>query len=118
MHPTPHQPARSIAGSPADVVPPSSVSATILSILALVAGFVLGGGLMLLSALLSLCSLFGEECTPHEETQIGLAFVAGVVTFVGVPALVALVRRDARWLLALVVEVAGVVVLVAPTFAR
>lgn len=89
---------------PAPDLPPASVSATVASVLALVAGFVVAAGLVLLASLLSLCGLFGEECTPHERSQIGWALVGGVTVFFAVPGLVAVVRRDARWLLAPLVE--------------
>ncbi|HEV7723056.1 MAG TPA: hypothetical protein VGO60_17325 [Iamia sp.] len=76
---------------------------------ALVVGLVVTGGLLLLAVATSLCGLFGEQCSESENRTIGFAFLGAAVTFVGVPVLVAVARRNAMWLLAPVVEVAGVV---------
>ncbi|HEX7135865.1 MAG TPA: hypothetical protein VF228_25025 [Iamia sp.] len=80
-------------------------TATFLSVVALVIGLVVSAGLLLLASLMSLCSTFGETCTPSENRQISLVSIGALVTFLGVPALVAVARRDARWFYAPFIEV-------------
>ncbi|HMJ78464.1 MAG TPA: hypothetical protein VK507_20945 [Iamia sp.] len=74
---------------------------------ALLVGLVATGTLLVVAMLTSLCGLFGEQCSESENTTIGLAVLGAGVTFMGVPVLVAVARRNAAWLLAPVVEVAG-----------
>ncbi len=90
----------------------SRVGPDVASVLALVVGALATAGLLVLASLLSLCGLFGETCTDAETMRIGLATIGAGVTFLGVPGLVAVVRRDARWLLAPLVEAAVVAAVV------
>ena len=78
----------------------------VLSVVVLVGAFVLAAALMLGAIAASFCGLFGEQCTPDEERAIGLFFLASLGVFLLVPAGVAAARRQARWLLAPVIEAA------------
>jgi hypothetical protein len=75
----------------------------VISVVVLLVGFVLAVGLMLFAFVLSFCSL-GEPCTPAQEQQISLLSLASMGVFLLVPAAVALVRHQARWLLAPLIE--------------
>lgn len=93
--------------------PRPTMAATVTSLAALALGLVVTGALLLLAAALSLCSLFGDQCSTSEQSSIGVAALAALAVFLGVPAAVARARRDARWLLAPLVEIAVVVLLAA-----
>ena len=71
-----------------------------------------GTALLLAAVGASLCGLFGEQCTAEEQRTIALLSFASLGVFLFVPAAVAAVRRQARWLLAPVVEVVLVVLAV------
>ncbi len=102
--------------SPHPPIVTAGVNATISSVVALIVGAFATAGLLVLAGLLSLCSLMGETCTSEEETRISLVLLAAAATFLGVPALVAALRRDARWLYAPFIELIGVgVVLIVAT---
>ena len=77
----------------------------VLSVLALVVGFLVALALAGGALVMSLCGLFGDECSSSEDLAISLLLLGSVGVFLLVPASVAVVRRQARWLLAPVIEV-------------
>ena len=87
-------------------------TSNVLSVVALVAGLVISLGLAFTAFAVSLCALWGEQCTDAEEQQISLLMLAAVGVFLLVPVAVAWVRRQARWLLAPLIEAALVVTVV------
>ena len=95
-------------------VPAPPLAPTVASVAALVGGLLATSGLLLVAFVLALCGIDAGagSCTDEHRAAWGVLAAAGVV-FVGVPALVAALRRDARWLLAPVVEAAVVVAIVA-----
>jgi hypothetical protein len=86
--------------------------ADLASVSALILGFVVSVGLAFAAFGVALCSLFGEQCTPEEEQLTELLTLASVVVFFAVPVVVALVRQQARWLLAPLVEAALIAAIV------
>ena len=62
---------------------------------------------------MSFCSLFGEQCSTSEEERIRLLQIASIGVFLAVPGAVAIVRREARWLLAPVIEAGLIAVVIA-----
>jgi hypothetical protein len=73
-------------------------------VVVLVLGFGLALGLAGAAFAVGLCGLFGEQCTASEERTIGLLMLGAIGVFVLVPIVVAIARRQARWLLAPVIE--------------
>ena len=86
--------------------------ADLASVAALILGFVLSAGLAFAAFGVALCGLFGEQCSPEEERMMQLLMLSSVGVFLAVPVVVALVRRQARWLLAPFVEAALIVAIV------
>lgn len=76
----------------------------VLSVVALAAGFLLSLGLMVAAVAVSLCGLFGEQCSGSEEQAMTLLSLGAIGTFFGVPVVVAAVREQVKWLLAPIVE--------------
>lgn len=105
------RPAVPTASAPGPAAPRIGVAG---SVGLLVVGLLATLGLLVLTLLLSLCGIgaSGDECS-DERRSAGLAVVAAGAVFLGVPALVAALRRDGRWLLVPVGEVALVLLLVA-----
>lgn len=101
------RPTPTVAPAP---VPAPSLGPTVASVAALVVGLLATLGLLLVAFVLALCGIGGsaESCTDEHRFAWGVLAAAAAV-FLGVPALVAVLRRDARWLLAPVVEAAVVV---------
>ena len=77
----------------------------VLSVLTLVVGFVAALALSVGAFLVSFCGLWGEPCTSSEENAMALLGMASLGVFLFVPALVATLRRQARWMLAPVIEI-------------
>jgi len=89
-----------------------NVAADVVSVVALLVGFGVTAVILVVMLFVLACG-FSGACTYEDDTPFwGLLVAAGVV-FLGVPALVAAVRRDARWLLAPVVEAAAIVLFLA-----
>lgn len=71
-------------------------------------------GLLVVAFAMALCGFAGSDAECADEYQVSwLALVGAAVVFLGVPALVARLRRDGRWLLVPVAEFAVVVLLFA-----
>jgi hypothetical protein len=70
----------------------------------LVLGFGLALGLAVAAFAFAFCGLFGEQCTAAEERTVGQLSLASIGVFLLVPMAVAIARRQARWLLAPVIE--------------
>ena len=81
----------------------------VVAVITLLFGFLAAVALAVWAFLLGFCGLFGEECTTSEENAIGLFTLAPLGVFVSVPVAVAAWRRQARWLLAPLIEVALIV---------
>lgn len=87
---------------PAPALPAArpSPGPTIASVAALVVGLLATCALLLVSFVLALCGLgASEDQCAGEYRSAGYAVIAAGVVFLGVPTLVAALRRDARWLL-------------------
>jgi hypothetical protein len=85
-------------------------SADVVSVVVVLAGFVISLGLAVGAFVASFCGLFGTQCTSGEEELIGLLSFASIGVFLAVPVVVAIVRGQARWLLAPLIEAVTVVV--------
>ena len=84
-----------------------------MSVVVLLGGFGLAFFLWLVAFGVSLCSLFGEQCSTSEEERIRLLLIASLGVFLVVPVAVAIVRREARWLLAPVIEAVLIAIVIA-----
>jgi len=99
MHPTELRPTPT---------PGRRAAAHVVSVLVLVASVVAALVLVVLGFNSALCGDSGE-CAPGEETRGGWMMLLGPVVFLAAPVVVAIARRDGRWLLAPVAVVAAVV---------
>ena len=88
-------------------------SADVVSAVAVLAGFVISIGLAFGAVLASFCGFMGEQCTSEELELVGLLWFGSISVFIAVPVLVSIVRRQARWLLAPLIESLGLVIVVA-----
>lgn len=80
----------------------------------LVVGALATFGLLVAGFVGALCGLGGSDTDCSDEHQLAwLALAGAAVVFLGVPALVAALRRDGRWLLVPVGEIALVALLIA-----
>lgn len=84
---------------------PARLAPTVASVCALLVGLVVAVGLLGLAGLTSLCEVGGNTCSDEHQRTMDLATVGAGLAFLGVPALVAVARRDARWLYAPFIEV-------------
>lgn len=84
-----------------------------MSVVVLLGGFGLAFFLWVVAFGVSLCSLFGEQCSTSEQERIRLLLIASLAVFLAVPVAVAIVRRQARWLLAPVIEAVLIAIVIA-----
>ncbi|HMJ78463.1 MAG TPA: hypothetical protein VK507_20940 [Iamia sp.] len=99
MHPTELRPTPS---------PGRRAAAHVASVLVLLASVVAALALVAVGFNSALCGDSGE-CAPGEESRGGWLMLLGPVVFLATPVLVAIARRDGRWLLAPVAMVAVMV---------
>jgi hypothetical protein len=87
--------------------------ADVVSWVAVIGGFVASVALAVAALAAALCGVWDGECTTSELRTRDLLALATAAVYFGVPVAVALWRQQARWLLAPIVEAAGLGAVVA-----